>query len=121
MPTIDVSRIVNDPRFAQSFTVLRSTGTGAFQQGGYAQNSVTLTHFGVIEDSNPDEIWQAPEADRITGSITVWDTQELFRTNPAGTSDVVVWRGHQYKVYQIQDRSDMGGFWRAVCVAVAGD
>lgn len=120
MPTIDVSDIVSDPDFAESFTLLRSTG-GAYDSSGEYQDSKTSTPmYGVIEEINSDDLDQVPEGDRIMGAITVWSPQQMNATSTAGISDIVVWHGQNWRVAKTWDRST-DGFWKAIAVRMSGE
>ncbi len=104
---IDVSEIVNDPDFAQSFIINRTSTS--FIVGGTSQSTTQIPSYGVIIP-DPSDIDQTQEGDRITGSIKIYCTQQLLETSTTGTSDTITWHGQTYRVASVKDWSDNGYF-----------
>lgn len=119
---IDLSELVDDPDFAQEFTLLRSTGN--FVDGRWVENpKTTVVMTGVITPMSARELQQMPEADRVIGSINIYTLQPLYTTtggSPQRTSDQILWKGHYYKLFQINDYSDFG-FYHSIGQRVTGD
>src|SRR5574343_511969 len=63
---IDMSDIITDPDFMETFTVYRKTGT--FGEGGYTTTEVAIDMAGPVIPANPDELAMVPEGDRLTGN-----------------------------------------------------
>jgi hypothetical protein len=113
---IDVSDIVNDPDFAETFTVHRSSGHYVF--GGWENTTEDLTLWGVIQPAKPEHLDRVPEGDRVTGAIVVFCTDQIYRThagNNAGISDVIHWQDQHYRVEDVKNWSE-NGYWEAVAI-----
>jgi hypothetical protein len=118
----DMSDIVNDPDFAQAFTVTRSFGR--FAAGGWQEvNTTTLSMWGALVPLNEKELLQLPEGDRVKGSIKVYCSSELFVTHanaPSGVSDKITWKGEEYRIASLMPFMDYG-FWSVIAVRITGD
>lgn len=118
---IDVSDIINDPDFAQPFTIKRSTG-GAFVSGGYTSSNSTIQGYGVIQPASDREHEQVPEGERVAGSISIYSATALYTTyggDPSGLSDIVTWRGDDYRIVSVGPYQDFG-FFKALAVRMSG-
>lgn len=129
---INVAELVNDPDFAQPFTVQRSTGT--FVLGGYQSTTVDVPFYGVIEVASTKELNTLPEGDRIAGSMAIWTQQPIYETsvddNPSygrgkygqsasRISDVVIWHGQQFRIVKDSVWSDFG-YYKTIGVRMSG-
>lgn len=103
---INVGRVLNNPRFAQTFTVYRKTGT--WVAGRETQTETIITMSGVITVASSNDLEMIPEGDRQTGAIAVHTTQPLQVTTSAGTSDEIEWRGNRYRAMQLFPYADYG-------------
>lgn len=111
MPRINVSRVINNPKFAQKYTVHRKDGDwvgGRWVTTGETQ----IIYNGVVTAPNAKEILQVPEGDRVKGVMCFHSTQELFVTRAEGTSDEIEWNGNRYRVSQVMPWADYG-YWKA--------
>ena len=120
---INISEIVNDPDFAQSFSLVRSSGTWTL--GRFVSTSTTLSRYGVILPMTTKEITQLATGDALQGYIKVYCVDNIYTTrldtagDAGGLSDEVVWQGDNYKVLAVQQFSDFG-YWQASCVRKRG-
>jgi hypothetical protein len=118
----DVSELVSDTDFAQTFTLYRSTGN--FVAGRWVENArQTLTRTGVIIVMSARELQMLPEADRVIGSIEIHTKEILYTTTGEGTnrtSDQILWKSNLYKLILVNDYADFG-FYKAVGQRIAGD
>lgn len=119
---LNVSEIVVDPQFAQTFIVSRSSGS--FVKGRYVDAKSTLKFTGTIGPANPKDILQLPEADRITGAIHAYTVQQLYTTRvnggTSGISDIIVWRGENYKINSCVPWGDFG-YFKTIAVRMVGE
>ena len=119
---IDVSEIIEDPDFAQSFYVYRSTGS--FINGVWTESTPTrIQMYGVITVANAKEVRMLPEGDRIQGAMDFYSTKALYVTRTGqtqGTSDKILWRGDYYKLINVKNWADYG-FYSATGERIAGD
>lgn len=119
---INVSAIVSDPAFAQVFNILRSTGS--WLNGVWQSATVSVPSYGVIANPSVRELEMIPEGDRVKGAIVVWTVAEIFTTHATegagGSSDIVQWRGHNYRVLEAKVWADFG-YYRAIAVRMKAD
>lgn len=122
---IDVSSVVLDPRFAQTFTVKRYTD-GKWEAGRWVQTPDVIKITGIISIANAKQIEFIPEGDRIGGEIAIHTTVPLYNsrngteTKKGGTSDIVIWHDDEYKIYQVNEYSDYG-YYFAIGQRMASD
>lgn len=118
---IDISEVINDPDLMQTFTALRSSGT--FGPGGFASTTTTITMSGVVTVAREKDLVLVPEGDRVQGAMVFYSTAEIFVTHADGTtqgaSDVLVWKGHTYRVLSVAEYSDYG-YYKAIAVRTLG-
>jgi hypothetical protein len=116
-----IAEVVNDPLFAQTFTIVRSQG-GSWQMGQWQNNVSTLQMWGAIQPPSPTDLEQVPEADRVTGLIAIWITVPIYETNVEltnGISDVAIWHGQKYRILRDAEWQDYG-YWKAFAVRMSG-
>lgn len=111
---INLSRVITDPRFSQTFKVIRKESD--FVNGRFTQKQEKELNFkGVIKPASPKVIEMIPEGDRVGGEISISTLKELFITGNQGTSDEVFWNNTRYKVYSVSPYKDFG-FYRAIAI-----
>ena len=115
---INIAEIIQDPDFAQPFTVCRQTG--AWSEGRFGQTEQQLPFRGIVIAANTKDLLQVPEGDRIKGIMAFYSTEPLLVTNAAGTSDQVIWRGERYRLFQLWPYVDYG-YYKALGERMAGD
>ena len=122
MPTLNLTRVVNSPVFAQQYTVNRSVGT--FQQGGFVFTTTAIPFWGIIQPASDSDLAQVPEGDRVTGLIGFISEARMYKTyvegQAEGIGDQIVWRGQNYKVVAVTIWKDFG-YWKAIASRQAGD
>ncbi len=112
---MDVSLAIADPNLSEFFTVLRSVGH--FDAGGWVEDKkITLKIYGVVSVAAVKDIDMTEEADQVRGMANFWARQEIFVTHEngsdsMGTSDVLVWRGEEYRVMQVAPYGNRG-YWK---------
>jgi hypothetical protein len=103
---INVGEVVTDPDFAQTFTIRRSTGS--FVTGIFQSTTTDIKAVGTISVANAKEVAMVPEGDVIKGMM-VFHSQVLIQaTRPKGASDILIWRGEQYRVLNVFPYVDYG-------------
>jgi hypothetical protein len=119
---INVSKVILDPRFSQSFKVFRKSGE--WLRGRFEQNETEIIIRGVITPAKPKEIEMIPEGDRVGGEISIHTTSKLYVTRSLesgeGTSDEVAWQGERYKLYQVNDYSQYG-YYSAIAMRLVSN
>lgn len=126
---LNLSKVVNNPKFAQSFNITRSQG-GVFDDTGVWQDvTVDVPMFGVIQPATPKELEQVPEADRVKEVKSFHSQQEMFLTETtaiddanARISDIVTWTttGEQYRLVKLYPWEDFG-YFKALGVRIVGE
>lgn len=122
MPSIDMSDVILDPMFATNFIVYRQSGK--FVKGRYEVTETDIKVYGTIVPSSSEDIEQVPEADRVTGMITIYSKQKLFITHleddgTSGNSDQVLWHGERYKIISCAPWGDFG-FYKSIASRMKG-
>ena len=111
---INVSRVIKDPRFRQTFKLFRKEGK--FVGGRLQQIEVEQSLSGVIKPASAKEVEMIPEGDRILGGeMVIHTTSELKVTSDEGTSDEIEWNNERYKLYAVSPYKDYG-FYRAIAI-----
>ena len=119
---IEVSEVLNDPDFQQTWIVWRSSGS--WIAGVWTENTKeSIEMSGVVTPSTAKDLQMLPEGDRITESKTFHSTDKIYTTRngvDAGTSDQIEYKGELFKVMSAKDYMDYG-YNKAVAVRIAGD
>lgn len=110
---INVSRVMNDSRFSQTFSIFRKSGE--WEKGRFNETETELKMQGVVSVAKSKDIEMIPEGDRVGGEMAIHTTQEIFVTNTEGTSDELLWNGERYKIYSVSPYSDYG-FYKAIAM-----
>lgn len=119
---IDVSELITDPDFAESYQVERSTGF--FDEGGFTESLNVFDNYGSVQPTDTKDLEQVAEGDRISGSITFYSVIPLFVTrnkSEKGNSDKLIFNGERYKIVKLLDFMSNGGYQKAIAVSIAGD
>ena len=116
---INVSEVVNDPDFAQWFTVFRKSGE--FGSGGFIQGEeLPIPMKGPVIPSTAEELNMIAEADRVTSAMNFYTTTAMYRTRQGATSDEILWQSERYRIINVWDRS-ANGFYKAMATRMEGD
>ena len=122
---INLSEVVNDEDFAQSFEIQRSEG-GSWKAGVWVNNIVCVSGYGVIQPATPEELDQVPEGDRVKGSLSFHSELPLYETHTespndkfAGISDIISHRGQKYRLVKVWPWEDFG-YYKAIGVRISG-
>ena len=114
---IDVSELITDPDFCQTIHVKRNKCQIVSYKPQIDESKLELV--GVITQADKKSIEMLPEFDQVTGAINVYTREELYTTGdyPDGDyiSDIIVYRGREYKVYANVANMDYG-FCKSTCV-----
>jgi hypothetical protein len=85
----------------------------------------TTTIRGSIQPVTGHDLEQLAEGDRSRAVLKVYSLSEMRTATPGGApADRVVWAGHTWLVYQVQDWPRVGSVprhWRTILVALAED
>ena len=119
---IQMSEIVNDPDFAQPFTALRSVGS--WLNGVWQSVTSEVQLYGVIAEPTVRELEMMAVGDVVKGHMIFWSSQAIYGTHATegvgGSSDILVWRGENYRVLLVHQYLDYG-FYRALATRMKAD
>jgi len=115
---INVAEIIRDPDFCKPYTLYRKTTT--FLAGRAKLREEKIQRSGIVLPASGKDLLQVPEGDRAKAIIAVYDTEPLFVTNEAGTSDEIVWHNERYRLFQGWPRDDYG-YYKALGERIEGD
>lgn len=131
MPTLNLSRVVSNPKFAQGFIIQRSEGGDWNDDGTWGDVSVDIDFYGIIQPATAKELLQVPEGDRVKEVKSFHSVNEMFlsRVNGQDTSDVgynaaisdyAMWQGQKYRLAKRYEWGDFG-YYKALGVRIKGD
>jgi hypothetical protein len=116
---IDVSEVVNAEEFAQPFGILR--GSGVWNNGVWISQAAPLQGYGVVTVASDTDLEMIPEGDVVKGAMVFHSQAPIFTTNDfegngaGGSSDILTWRGRQWRVMTVSEQADYG-YYRAIAV-----
>lgn len=132
MPTLNVSRVVNNPKFAQTFNVQRSQGGDWNDDGTWGDETIEVSFYGIIQPATAKELNQLKEGDRVKEVKSFHSTQEMYLSHvidnasvtdigySARISDYAIWKNQLYRLAKRYEWSDFG-YYKALGVRVEGD
>ena len=113
--------VVTNADIAENFTIMRNPGApGAGGWQGSAPQAIAA--YGTVGLASPRAIDALPEADRVGEIRAFHSTTRMYVTsNYDGiTSDVLVWRGQQYRVLQAPEQPQRG-YYAAIAARMEGN
>ena len=108
---LDVSQLIYDPDFCESFVIRHRRGT--WQDGAFITNVEEKNVLGIVEPTSGEDLKQLPEADRVGGLMTFYSKETLDLGQEDQLSDEIISRGKVYQLLQVQDWS-RHGFYKAI-------
>jgi hypothetical protein len=121
----DLQDVVNDPDLAEPFNIIRSTGS--FVAGGWQDTKTVIPSWGVVTVATDKQIQMLPEADRVTATRMFFTEDQIFTTElhrpdgTSGTSDILEYGGHQYRIWSLGLYDNRGGFYAALAQRMEGN
>lgn len=122
---INLAAVIHSPMLSQSITIKRSSGI--WEEGEFVLNGSspeTLSLQGVVTVASSWDLHMVPEGDRQSGALKVLTTERLYVTGEmseqSNFSDILVWRGDQYRIYSVTPDADYG-FYRSIAMKVLGE
>lgn len=104
----DVTMLLTDPTIgAQQVQVTRKTGQWS---GGRFEKSQeeTFSVVGNLQPATPEQLEFFPEGEKREGQMVFYTTETLYLTDDKKVSDVLTWRGEDYKIVNINRWQDFG-------------
>lgn len=117
MATLDVADLLEDPDFADNFSVERRSAVA----NQYGENVITaeiLSAVGVVQPGGSDLV-RTPDMGYATNQIRVFTKFRLRGPTPGYQPDVVIWNEARYIVRRVSDFTNYGqGYIDAQCDAL---
>lgn len=116
MALIDVSELLSDPDFADSFTYDRRTQTVGDNGRASFTTDAGIEIMGSVQPGGNDALQRFPDSARPSGWIRVY-TQTILvpHDEAAGVyGDVLNWKGGRYQVRSADDWSQFGAGYSKV-------
>ena len=120
MPFLDVSDIVLDPDFADTFSVIRRLQQVA-TNGVVSSTETTFANIiGVVTMSSPNDLERKEDYQFMTRSITVVCKFRLQGAVTGYQPDIILWRGQRHLVKHVSPYPHFGqGFYEAECSSMS--
>lgn len=119
-PTLDVNKVLLNPRFRTAVTVYRRALT--VDEYGRGQIEETAETIGaVVRPAKQAELERLPEGDREKGVIKVLTESVLSVGGDDSQPDEIEWNGKRWVVTICDPWMYGRGFYSAICTAKAGD
>lgn len=122
---INLAAVIHSPMLSQSITIKRSSGI--WEEGEFVLNGSspeTLSLQGVVIVASSRDLHMVPEGDRQSGAMKILTTERLYVTGEmneqSNFSDVLVWRGDEYRIYSVTPDADYG-FYRSIAMRISGE
>lgn len=104
----DVTMLLTDITLgAQRVTVVRRSGQ--WTGGRFTETKTeTLKATGIMQPATPEQLEFFPEGERREGQMVFYTKQTLYLTEGDRVSDVLIWRGEEYKIINLNRWQDYG-------------
>lgn len=115
MALIDVTALLNDPDFADSFTFARRVQVMVNGRATFASEAGAAV--GSVQINAPEVLDRFPDAGRPDQWIRIYTTTRLIAQDDDARvyADVITWRGRTYQVKAVDDWGNYGaGYVKAL-------
>ena len=114
MATIDVTRVLRNPRFQSACThITRTAAVGATGRGSLAETETDIQ--AVIQPASAQDIQKLPEGARQSEAIAVWADRLILAMRSGGYSDIIIYNSQRYEVKTAETWMNYGkGYTKAV-------
>lgn len=116
MATIDVTELLGDADFVDSFSVIRRVDSVNNYGENVLSESTTSGVVGSVQPASPDDMQRLPDSVRRRDAITVYS---VTRISPDAYPDVVLWGGKKYQAQTSEDFGNYGaGYTKTICTLI---
>lgn len=116
MPLLDVTQILTDPDFADSFSVRRRSDVIDTHGRSVPTEQVFAGVIGVVTANSPSDLDRKEDYQTMSRSITIVCKFSLRGETTSFQPDIVVWRGSNFLVKHVDLYPHFGaGFFQAEC------
>lgn len=115
MPDLDVSDILTDPDFADSFDVIRRTQTIDNHGRSVDTETTYANQIGVITNASPNDLNRIEDYQNSQRYLSIVTKFRLQLPSTGKNADIVSWRGDRYLVKTLEPYPQYGqGFYQAI-------
>jgi hypothetical protein len=115
MPLLDVSFVLQDPMFNQSFIIVRTKRKIVKGRTNYSHEEFTAN--GVFISLKSEDLNRLPTADRSRSPVYVYTQSELSIGDEEFAPDEIKFRNKIWQVKEINNWHEYGaGFYKALCI-----
>ena len=119
MPQVNVSQTVKSPMFSDGIVVIRRPEVVTSGGQSSVPSPVSTAAVAVVTMANPDDLRRLEEFDATERTISVVTEFRLQATVAGFKPDIVVWRGDNYVVKNVQPYPQFGaGFVQALAGSI---
>lgn len=116
MATLDVSRVLLDPKLASHGIVCHRAKVDVGANGRSQKTETTHTFSGVVTTNDGSKMDRRPDGTLIKGAINIHTRFALSSGDAGYQADEITWKGRRYIVSQVLDNTQYGrGFVKAIC------
>lgn len=116
MATLDVSRVLLDPKLVSRGIVCHRTEVDVGSNGRSQKTETTHTFSGVVTTNDGSKMDRRPDGTLIKGAINIHTRFVLSSGDADHQADEITWKGRRYIVSQVLDNTQYGrGFVKAIC------
>ena len=115
MADIDVSDVLSNPDFVDSFKYIRNALTTT-DGIGTVTPSLPQAAYGCIYSANGDILKRMPPGEYNDDTVTIVTITKLISGENGATADLVLWNGAMWTVMHVNSYAQYGrGFYQATC------
>lgn len=116
--SIDVSRVLRSPRMKSEYIITRFSD-GHWTAGEFYQTPTSIPTSGIVIPYKSDKAEYTSTGDLISGEMVFYNEQRLYvtrnnSTDGTGTSDELTWKNQVFKINHVDQRSEIGNYYRAI-------
>lgn len=116
MATLDVSRVLHDPKLASRGIICHRTEVVMGDNGRGQKTETTHTFSGVVTTNDGNKMDRRTDGTLIKGAINIHTRFALSSGDADHQADEITWKGRRYIVSQVLDNTHYGrGFVKAIC------
>jgi hypothetical protein len=102
MANIDVSVLLSDPLFTDTFTLIRRAVTvNAYGETVITETSSPIT--ACVQGIDPEKLSKIATDARLSSGVEVWYNGRFHVDAVGGYSDIIIWNGERYEAISIDE------------------
>lgn len=102
MANVDVTALLSDPDFVDTFTIIRRTASvNAYGETVIVETSSPIT--ACVQGIDPEKLAKIATDARLSGGVEVWYNGRINVDPTGGYSDIIIWNGERYEAVSIDE------------------